>query len=105
MTLKTRCQSQNVLDPCLLRERERERERDLKKSEIPSEFQAVWICLVTGACTVCRQKLTRDDAPTHPLTEIPGIAHERHTWIKSGGPGPLTIALFVFNDSPTVKVI
>ena len=26
-----------------------------------------------------------DDAPNHPLTEIPGIAHVRHTWIKSGG--------------------
>ena len=46
-----------------------------------------------------------DDAPTHPLTEIPGIAHERHTRIKSGGPGPLAIAVFLLNDQPTVKVI
>ena len=35
----------------------------------------------------------------------PGIAHEWHTRIKSGGPGPLTIAVFVFNDPQTVKVI
>ena len=40
-------------------------------------------------------KNDRDDAPTHPLTEIPGIAHERHMRIKSGGPGPLTIAVLV----------
>ena len=34
---------------------------------------------------LCLQKKNdRDDAPTHPLTEIPGIAHERHTRIKSG---------------------
>ena len=43
--------------------------------------------------------------PTHPLTEIPGIAHEQHTHIKSGAPDPLTIVLFVFNDPPTDKAI
>ena len=41
--------------------------------------------------------------PTHPLTEIPGITHERHTRIKSGGPGPLTNAVYLFNDQQTVK--
>ena len=45
-------------------------------------------------------KHDREDAPTHPLAEIPGIAHERQTRIKSGGPGPLTIAVFLFNDPP-----
>ena len=38
-------------------------------------------------------------------TMPPGIAHELHTRIKSGGQGPLTIAEFVLNDPPTVKVI
>ena len=50
-------------------------------------------------------KNDREDAPTHSLADIPGIAHERHTRIKSGGPGPLTIAVFLFNDPLTVKVI
>ena len=49
--------------------------------------------------------MTETMPPTHPLTEIPAIAHERHMRIKSGGPGPLTIAVFLVNDPPTVKVI
>ena len=40
-----------------------------------------------------KTKNDRHDAPTHPLTEVPGIGHERHTPIKSGGPGPLTFAV------------
>ena len=69
---KKRCQSQNFLDPRLLRDRERERE--IERDD-------------------------RDDAPTHPLTKISGIsAHELHTRIKSWGPGPLTVAVFLFND-------
>ena len=50
-------------------------------------------------------KNDREDAPIHPLMEISGIAHERHTRIKTAGPGALTIAVFLFNDPPTVKVI
>ena len=30
----------------------------------------------------CLKKNGREDAPTHPLTEIPGIAHERQTRIQ-----------------------
>ena len=44
--------------------------------------------------------------PPHPSPDRnPGIAHEPHRRIKSEGPGPKTIAVFVFNDPPTVKVI
>ena len=46
-----------------------------------------------------------DDTPTLPLMEIAGIAHERYMRIQSGGPGPLTCAVFVFNDPSTDKVI
>ena len=74
-----------------------------KKSEIPSEFQTVWICRARSGPHCLQTKNDRDDAPT--LTEIPGIAHERHMRIKSGGPGPLTTAVFVFNDPSTDKVI
>ena len=76
-----------------------------KKSEIPSEFQTVWICRARPGPTLSEDKNDRDNAPTHPLTEIRGIAHERHMGIKSGCPGPLTIAVFVFNDPSTDKVI
>ena len=55
----------------------------------------------TLARTVCRQKMTETMPSTHPLTEIPLSEHERHTRIKSGGPGPLTIAVLLFNDPPT----
>ena len=54
----------------------------------------------TWSRTTCRQNMTERMPPTHPLAEIPGIAHERQTRIKSGGPGPLTIAVFLFNDPP-----
>ena len=47
-----------------------------------------------GPALSADKKNDRDDAPTHPLSEIPGTAHERHMWIKSGGSGPLTIAVF-----------
>ena len=51
-------------------------------------------------------KNDRDDAPTHPPMEIPGILHVNGTRGSSqGGPGPLTIAVFLFNSPPTVKVI
>ena len=76
-----------------------------KELEIPSEFQTVWICRARPGPPLSADKNDRDDAPTHPLTEIPGIAHEWHMQIKPGGPGPLTIAVFLFNDPPTVKVI
>ena len=75
------------------------------KKKIPSEFQTVWFCRARSRFTLSADKKDRDDAPIHPLTEIPGIAHERHMRIKSGGPGPLTIAVFVFNDPSTDKVI
>ena len=55
-----------------------------KKSEIPSEFQTVCICRARPGPALSADKNDRDDAPIHPLTEIPGIAHERHTRIKSG---------------------
>ena len=64
-----------------------------KKSEIPSEFQTVWICRARPGPHCLQTKNDRHDAPTHPLTEIPEIGHERHTQIKSGGPGSLTIAV------------
>ena len=48
----------------------------------------------TWASTVCKQKMTETMPPTHPLTEMPGVAHKRHMWIKLGGPGPLSIAVF-----------
>ena len=73
-----------------------------KISELLSEFQTVWICRARPGPALSADKNDRDDAPTHPLTEIPVIAHKRHTWIKSGGPGP---AVFSFNDAPSVKVI
>ena len=76
-----------------------------KKTEIPSEFQTVWICRARSGPALSADKNDRDDALIHPLTEVPGIVHERHMRIKSGGPGPLTIAVFVFNDPPTDKVI
>ena len=56
----------------------------------------------TWAGTVCRQNIETVH-PTHPQTEITGIA--QHKPYKSGGPGPLTIAEFLFNRPPTVKVI
>ena len=57
----------------------------------------------TLARTVCRQKMTE-----RILTEIPGIAHERHILIKSGDPGPLTIAVLLLTTPPpplAIKVI
>ena len=74
--------------------------------KIPSEFQTGWICRArSGPALSADKKNDREDAPTHPLMEMPGIAHEQHTRIKSGGSDPLTIAVFLFNDPPTVKVI
>ena len=54
----------------------------------------------TWSRTACRQNMTERMPPTHPLAEIPGIAHERQTRIKSGGPGPLTIAVFCLMTPP-----
>ena len=62
-----------------------------------------WICRPDVGPHCLQTKDDRDDAPL--LTEIPGIAHEWHTRIKSGGPSPLTIAEFVLNNPQTVKVI
>ena len=63
-----------------------------KKSKIPPEFQTVWICRARlGPALFVDKKNDKEDAPTHPLTEIHGIAHERHT-----DPGPLTFAVFLF---------
>ena len=76
-----------------------------KKTDIPSEFQTVWICRARPGPALSADKNVIDDAPTHPLTKIAGNAHERHMRIKSEGPGPLTTAAFVFNDPLTDKVI
>ena len=46
-----------------------------KISEILSEFQTVWICQARPGSALSADKNDRDDALTHPLTEIPGIAH------------------------------
>ena len=76
-----------------------------KISEILSEFQTVWICLARPGPALSADKNDRDDAP-HP-------SRDGNPWNctlaahvdQLGGSGLLTIALFLFKDPPTVKVI
>ena len=76
----------------------------MEKIRIPAEFQIVWIYQVRSepklsANVISQQKMTGSNAL--PLTKIPGSAHRRYMLI----PGPLAVAVLVFNVPQTAKVI